>query len=99
MQSAREIALRTLAGDCDPLVACRSLSKFQDRLPGVAARVMDVFVGVASEIDDLPLGPERANWATVPLAAKDLEAAEYRERVRGVVSDALRELLDNTEGL
>ena len=92
-QRAREIALRALAGDYDLLLACRDLSNFGGQLPGVGNDLMDVFVGVASEIDDLPIGAERSRWSAEVLAAKDVEAGDYRLRVRQVVTEALRRLL------
>jgi hypothetical protein len=93
MERARKIACETLAGDYDLLLACRDLANLRERLPGVADDLMDTFVGVASEIDDLAVGAERNHWADESLRAKDIEAANYRERVKGVVTEALRELL------
>jgi hypothetical protein len=98
MQRAREIALRTLAGDYDLLLACRDLSSLREQLPGVAEDVMDIFIAVASEIDDLPIGAERSHWAAESLAAKDIEANDYRARVREVVTGALQELLGSLGG-
>jgi hypothetical protein len=58
--------------------------------------VMNVFVAVASEVDGLPIGPERAHWATESLREKDLEAADYRAQVGSLVAEALRGLLEAT---
>ncbi|MFL6603185.1 MAG: DUF2489 domain-containing protein [Steroidobacteraceae bacterium] len=93
MQRAREIALRTLAGDYDLLLACRDLSSLRGRLPGVSDGLMDVFLGVASEVDDLPIGAERNHWSAESLKRKDIEANDYQERVREVVTGALQGLL------
>ena len=59
---------------------------------------MDIFVGIASEVDDLPLGSEREAWAVAASKSKDAEAADYRERVRAVVEASLRRLLMSLNG-
>ena len=46
---------------------------------------MDTFVGVAPEVDDLPSGAEREQWAAEALKSKDIEAADFRKRVRAAV--------------
>lgn len=90
---ATEIAHRALAGRYDPLLACRDLADLRKQLPRVTDAIMDRFVGVASEVDDLPIGVERKHWAPEALRAKDVEAADYRELVRHRVGTALQELL------
>jgi hypothetical protein len=90
---AIEVARRTLEGEYDLVLACRDLAGLRRRLPDVADEIMNIFVGVASEVDELPIGVERKHWATDALIAKDAEAADYRERVRGTVVEALQELL------
>ncbi len=40
------------------------------------------FVGVASEVDDLPIGNERDLWNSNMLAAKDRQLADYESRIR-----------------
>ncbi|MBY0493556.1 MAG: hypothetical protein K2Y23_05035 [Cyanobacteria bacterium] len=93
---ARQIAKRVLGGEDDPLLACRELADMREELSDVADEVVDVFVAVASEIDDLPIGRERVHWATQSLREKDLEAADYRARVIVQVDEALRRLLETT---
>jgi hypothetical protein len=95
---AKEIARRVLGDGYDPLLACRELAQLRQRLPGVADEIMDTFIGVDSEIDDLPIGLEREHWAAEALKAKDVEAAGYRERVRPVVEESLRRLLASLGG-
>lgn len=92
-ECAREIARKTLDGDYDPLLACRDLATLRLGISRVGDKLVNVFVGVASEIDGLPVGAERKHWAAAVLKVKDIEVADYRERVRGVVTKALRELL------
>jgi hypothetical protein len=92
-ERAKEIAIKVLAGGYDLLLACRELADLRGRLPSVADDVMDTFTGVASEVDDLPIGTEREHWAADALRSKDIEAADYRERVKDAVAKALQELL------
>lgn len=83
----------------DPLLACRMISGLADQLPEIELSIMDVFCGVASEVDGLPIGPERKHWNAEALAALDQRAAIYRDAVSSAVTDALRELravLDNS---
>ena len=93
MERAKEIARRALSGERDSLLACRDLADLRGRLPGVSDQTMNIFVGVASEVDDLPIGAEREHWADEVLRSKDIAAADYRERVRATVEEALQELL------
>jgi hypothetical protein len=92
-ERAREIARRTLDGDYDLLLACRDLASLRPGIPCVADNLMDVFVGVASEIDGLPIGAERRHWAAEALKSKDARVVDYRERVRSGVMTALQKLL------
>lgn len=90
---ARDAARRALDGDYDLLLACRDLAALKAHLRDVPDDVVDTFVGVASEVDDLPIGGERRNWSLDALMANDVEANRYREQVRDVVTEALRRLL------
>jgi hypothetical protein len=96
VQRARQIAKNVLGGQHDPLLACREIADIREQLLAVADDVMDVFVAVASEVDGIPLGPERSYWNIEALRKKDLDAAEYRAQVRSIVADALRALLEAT---
>lgn len=97
-ERAKDIARWVLSGAYDPLLACRDLAGLRTELPGVADEIIDIFVGVASEIDDLPIGSERERWSADALKAKDAEAGDYRERVREVVEEAFRRLLTAVGG-
>jgi len=93
LERARQIAKRALNGKHDLLLACRDLAALRAQLPALPEDALDTFVAVASEVDDLPIGSERQHWAADALKRKDAEAQEYRERVRGAVTDALQKLL------
>ncbi|MCX7621991.1 MAG: hypothetical protein N2037_14260 [Acidimicrobiales bacterium] len=92
-EHAKRIAQSVLRGDYDPLLACRDLADLRKSLPEISDDIMDPFVGVASEVDDLPIGDERSFWSANALRQKDEEAADYRGRVQASVERALRRLL------
>jgi hypothetical protein len=94
VERARQIAKNVLGDRYDPLLACREIAGITDELPAVDDEVMNVFIGVASEVDHYPLGPERAYWNPESLRMKDLQAADYRARVGGIVAEALQRLLE-----
>lgn len=97
IERARQIAKKVLAGQYDPLLACRDIVDIRDQLPVISDEAMMLLRAVDSEVDGLPIGPDRAYWDKESLRLKDLQAANYRERVRGLVEEALRELLAATE--
>jgi hypothetical protein len=93
LQRAHDIARQAIAGEMPLLLACRNLADLRAGLSGVAEGTLDTFVAVASETDTLPIGDERQYWEAAALLAKDREAAEYLERVKDAVEEALRQLL------
>ena len=90
---AKEIACSALDGTCDLLLACRELASLRKQLSHVPADVLNTFIGVASETDELPIGSERKHWSIGALKLKDIEAAHYRGQVNDVVREALMRLL------
>jgi len=92
-ERAKEIARRTINGDYDLLLACRDLASMREQLSCIPEDMIDTFIAVASEVDALPIGAERKEWEAGALRVKDIEAENYRERVRGVVTEALHQLL------
>jgi hypothetical protein len=48
----------------------------------VLEKAMLAFVGVASEVDDLPIGRERELWNQDALAVKDRQLGEYQSRIK-----------------
>ena len=92
-QRARDIATRALAGEYELFLACIDLDALRDDLEGVPEDVLHVFMGIASEVDDLPIGSQRQYWAPEALVKKDVEADGYREQVREVATQAFRDLL------
>jgi hypothetical protein len=92
-ERAREIARTALSGEHELLLACRQLADLASKLPCLPQDALDTVVAVASEVDDLPIGPERQHWDEEALKATDAQADVYREQVRGTVMDALRAVL------
>ena len=95
---ARKIALKTLFDGYVVLLACRDLVRLRGRLPSVPVSLMDTFVAIESEVEDLPIGAERRHWAEYALREKDARAAAYREQVRVLVLQDLQELLAVLDG-
>jgi hypothetical protein len=95
IERARQIAKKVLAGEYDPLLACREIAMMKDDLAAVPDDVMTGFRAIDSEVDGLPLGPERAYWDKEALREKDLSAANYREQVREGIEEDLRALLSH----
>lgn len=99
VERALEIARETLAGELDPLIACREIASMRLQLSLVPDAVMDVFVAVASEVDDLPLGLEREHWSRDSLSDRDVEASDYRSRVEDIVLVSMREIISFLEAV
>ena len=97
IQRARQIAKKVLAGEYDPLLACREIVMMKEDLTVVPDEVMTGFRGIDSEVDGLPLGHERAYWDKEALRENDLIATKYREQVREAILEDLRMLLEATE--
>jgi hypothetical protein len=53
-----------------------------------------VFGAVASEVDDLPLGPVRAQWSADALAKADIEIARYTQESKDQVLAACRSIIN-----
>lgn len=96
-ERAKDIARKALEGKYDLLLACRDLANLRLELSDVDDDIIDTFVGVASEIDDLPIGGERERWSVDALNLKDIEAEAYRERIKSIVEEVLRRLLSFLE--
>ena len=98
LERAKQIANRVLAGQYDLLLACRDLTDLREDLTFVPSDAMDVFIAVSSELDGVPVGPERKYWSAEKLREHDPAIAKYREQVRDFVEGALRDLLEVAAG-
>jgi hypothetical protein len=75
-----------IAGDLGLIAVARKLSSFRDGVEPEIGALLDVFVGIHSETDALPIEEERALWNAEALAREDrkISAAEERWRQRAV---------------
>lgn len=78
---------------CQLFEACRKIAELRWELPDPDADLFDVFVAVACETEDLPIGEQRQYWNSESLKRKDAEGAEYEKQVRPVVLEAAKEVL------
>ena len=76
------VARSVLAGTVSVLAAARELSELREIYPDDSDADLLVFIGVASQIDHLPIDDERRNWSTSALAEKDFEIAEAEHDFR-----------------
>ena len=91
-----------VAGDIGVIAAARKLSGFCDEVEPELATLLNVFVGISSETDALPIGEERTLWNIDALAREDqkIRASEERWRSRSLVAATqLIRLLQHGTGL
>lgn len=92
----REIvsAARCIVEDrCQLFEACRKIAELRWDLPDPDSDLFDVFLAVACETEDLPIGSQRQYWNSESLKRKDAEGAEYEKQVRPAVLEAAQEIL------
>jgi hypothetical protein len=96
--SALEIFYRLTNGDIGVLAAAQKLSLLRHTLVGDARdEDWDVFVGIDSETDHLPLEESRKNWAPDALARKDVEIKEAEDFFRARAMQAAQNLIRRYE--
>lgn len=91
-----ELASEMLAERRGLVEGARLIVRLKDQLDDPSDPRFEIFEVVASEAEDLPVGPERSLWASDALARKDRERAEYEGRVREAVLQACRGIVDVT---
>jgi hypothetical protein len=69
---AIEIASKALAGQLDPLLACRELARLVPSLPTLPADVVESITQLADDTEHLPIGDERKYWAEESLVKRDV---------------------------
>jgi hypothetical protein len=92
-QQACAIAQEFLEGKRSLVETCRSIQVPLDALGLRKEEAFTAFVGIDSEADAFPLGPERQRWNRDVLAKKDEEFAEFDRFYRPQVELACRSLL------
>jgi hypothetical protein len=96
--SALDILSRIAGGNIGVLCAAQKLCSLRHALVGDARdEDWDVFVGIDSETDHLPLEEDRKNWAPEALARKDIEIKEAEDFFRARAVKAAHNLLRRYE--
>jgi hypothetical protein len=86
------VARGVVSGDLSCIAAARQPRPIDGVEPEISA-ILDVFIGIHSETDALPIGKERAFWNREALARKDEEIKAAEERWRGRALDAAEQLV------
>src|SRR5688572_26248176 len=92
-QRIADVADEMLNGKTDLLEGCRIIVSQRSRLPEINDDLFDVFVGVESELDDVPVGRTRDIWAHESLALEDSQKNPYLAKVADRLDDACKTLL------
>ncbi len=71
----------------------RELLQFRDGVEPEIGALLDVFVGIHSETDALPIGTERALWNLQALEVEDRKIAAAELRWHGRATEATRQLV------
>ena len=87
------LAKQLLAGRLGVITAARKLSCFRYDFDPDLSTPLTVFIGIASETDDLPVGEVRQYWAANALERKDREIAEAERFYRDSAIEAATELV------
>ena len=95
LHSAVDLTGAMLRGDVTLFLGCRRLASLAHHIvpDWTADPDFVVFGAVASEIDDYPVGPERARWSLTALAREDAKIADYEARVRDQILGACRNVI------
>jgi hypothetical protein len=87
------IARQFLGGELGLLHTARELVKFRDGVGPEIGTLLDVFVGIHSETDALPIGTERALWNAEALKLEDRKIADAELRWRSRANEAATQLV------
>jgi hypothetical protein len=72
----------------------RELLQFRDGVEPEIGTLLDVFVGIASETDALPIGTERTLWNLQALDVEDHKIAAAELRWHGRATGTTRQLVE-----
>lgn len=88
------VAQAMLDGRVGLHAGCESIAGLRHQLPEPEANgnELNLFVGIASELDDCPVSSERQYWEPAALADKDRKRDEYLNRVKEDLLNACRAL-------
>jgi len=87
------VARQFLGGELGLVETARELVKFRDGVESEIGTLLDVFVGICSETDALPIAAERALWNPQALKVEDRKIAGAELRWRGGANEAASQLV------
>jgi hypothetical protein len=87
------LAKQLLAGQLNVIAAARQLSALRHDFDPELDTPLRVFVGIASETDDLPVGELRQYWASDALERNDREIAEVERLYHDSAIEAATKLV------
>jgi hypothetical protein len=87
------MARQFLGGELGLLQTARELVKFRDCVEPEIGTLLDVFVGIRSETDALPIETERALWNPEALELEDRKIADAELRWRSRANEAATRLV------
>jgi hypothetical protein len=88
----RAVATQLLSGEIGMIAGARELKQFRDGVEPDLGKLLDVFVGLDSETDHLPIGDQRTIWDSEALKQNELEIAATEARWRERALAAARQL-------
>ena len=91
-----EICQQVLDVELGAIVASRKIQSLAFELYtdyGIP-KVLDPFIGIGSQTDHLPVGPERRHWSTEALQKKDLKITECELFFWEVAIEATRKTIE-----
>ena len=83
MKEALKIAKKILSGEVDILLGSVKLDSLLNQNLSEEEYYESDFIiikGVASEVDDLPIGKEREEWSEEALKTKDMKIEEFKSQ-------------------
>lgn len=87
------VAHKVLDGELGIVEGCRLLASLASRFDVSESDALKTIIVVESETEALPVGEFRSQWHPESLAKKDAEFAPYIEKVRPLVLEACRALV------
>ena len=92
-----EIARGITDGSVGIIEGSRKISSMRHELSDPDDVIFNIFIGIDSETDHLPVGDERRHWSKDALAAKDTEILKYEDSQRSDAQAACKRLIERFE--
>jgi hypothetical protein len=86
-------ARQFLGGELGLVQTARELTKFRDGVEPEIGTLLDVFVGICSETDALPIATEKVLWNLQALDVEERKIAAAESRWRGRANEAASQLV------